>query len=96
MKPLDLSGVFVFEKGTCTGSHVRSSVVTRATSVKVFSQPWVGLLLLTTGFVLSHITGEQHRKQRKMMNPVFSINHMREMSEMVIVQPLCSTHPCAL
>ncbi|KAF9448806.1 cytochrome P450 [Macrolepiota fuliginosa MF-IS2] len=25
--------------------------------------------------------GEQHRKQKKMLNPVFSINHMREMSE---------------
>lgn len=25
--------------------------------------------------------GEQHRKQRKMLNPVFSIAHMRDMSE---------------
>jgi len=24
-------------------------------------------------------SGEQHRKQRKMLNPVFSIAHMREM-----------------
>jgi len=26
--------------------------------------------------------GEQHRKQRKMLNPVFSIVHMREMSKL--------------
>ena len=25
-------------------------------------------------------TGEQHRKQRKMLNPVFSTTHMRDMS----------------
>ncbi len=25
-------------------------------------------------------TGEQHRKQRKMLNPVFSTAHMRDMS----------------
>jgi hypothetical protein len=25
--------------------------------------------------------GEQHRKQRKMLNPVFAISHLREMGE---------------
>ena len=31
--------------------------------------------------ILTKCIGEQHRKQRKMLNPVFSIAHMREMSE---------------
>ncbi|OSX63042.1 hypothetical protein POSPLADRAFT_1046379 [Postia placenta MAD-698-R-SB12] len=34
-------------------------------------------LLLGDGLLTSQ--GERHRKQRKLMNPVFSINHMREM-----------------
>jgi cytochrome P450 len=49
----------------------------------------------TTSFILGNrlifghgllgTLGEQHRKQRKMLNPVFSIVHMREMSELTIV-----------
>ncbi|KAJ3929248.1 MAG: cytochrome P450 [Lentinula lateritia] len=38
-----------------------------------------GALLLGKG--LLNTTGEHHRKQRKMLNPVFSIAHMRSMSE---------------
>lgn len=30
-------------------------------------------------FLISIPTGERHRKQRKMMNPVFSVAHMRRM-----------------
>lgn len=34
---------------------------------------------LTMGPGLSSTLGDQHRKQRKLLNPVFSINHMRYM-----------------
>ena len=37
-------------------------------------------LSLLHGDVLTLISGDQHRKQRKMLNPVFSIAHMRRMS----------------
>jgi cytochrome P450 len=30
---------------------------------------------------LSQTVGEQHRKQRKILNPVFAISHLREMGE---------------
>jgi hypothetical protein len=51
---------------------------------RVWRQPSVD-----TGYVFVHFTqniktipeGERHRKQRKMLNPVFSIAHMREMSK---------------
>ena len=30
--------------------------------------------------ILNRGTGEQHRRQRKMLNPVFSVKHLREMT----------------
>lgn len=30
--------------------------------------------------VADHTPGEQHRRQRKMLNPAFNINHMRDMT----------------
>ncbi|KAJ3813616.1 cytochrome P450, partial [Lentinula aff. lateritia] len=45
-----------------------------------------GALLLGKG--LLNTTGEHHRKQRKMLNPVFSIAHMRSMSD---CEMLCYT-----
>jgi cytochrome P450 len=29
--------------------------------------------------LITPLTGEQHRKQRKMLNPVFSMKHMRDL-----------------
>ena len=40
------------------------------------SPPWRNYPQLRLYIVLS---GARHRKQRKMLNPVFSIKHMREM-----------------
>ncbi|KAM5543438.1 hypothetical protein V8D89_002689 [Ganoderma adspersum] len=40
---------------------------------------FLGINLLTLGPGLLSTTGEQHRLQRKMLNPAFNINHMREM-----------------
>lgn len=38
-----------------------------------------------SGYTNSSIdVGERHRKQRKMLNPVFSIAHMREMSALIL------------
>ncbi|KAJ3553546.1 hypothetical protein NM688_g3552 [Phlebia brevispora] len=43
--------------------------------------PWnVALLGLTLGRGLLGTTGETHRKQRKMLVPVFSVNHMRQLT----------------
>jgi cytochrome P450 len=33
-------------------------------------------------FDMQLVTGEAHRRQRKMMNPVFSIAHMRGLSKL--------------
>jgi len=38
-----------------------------------------------SGYINSFIdVGEHHRRQRKMLNPVFSIAHMREMSSLIL------------
>ncbi|KAJ3551150.1 hypothetical protein NM688_g4887 [Phlebia brevispora] len=43
--------------------------------------PWVvALSFLSFGPGIFGTLGEQHRKQRKMLNPVFSINHMRRIT----------------
>ena len=49
---------------------------------RAFSQLWVRYSSNWTSNAspIVTITGQQHRKQRKMLNPVFSINHMRDMS----------------
>ncbi|KAJ3921772.1 cytochrome P450 [Lentinula edodes] len=44
-----------------------------------------GALLLGKG--LLNTTGEHHRKQRKMLNPVFSIAHMRSMIARCLITP---------
>lgn len=48
--------------------------------VPVFLLPLVCKQPVQVGRALSHIAGEHHRKQRKMLNPVFSIAHMRRMT----------------
>ncbi|KAJ3559692.1 hypothetical protein NM688_g189 [Phlebia brevispora] len=44
----------------------------------VYERPGVDHLLFGSG--LLSVLGDTHRKQRKMLNPVFSINHMRSMT----------------
>lgn len=39
----------------------------------------LGLLTLCTTMLIGHPAGDVHRRQRKMLNPVFSIMHMRHM-----------------
>ena len=41
------------------------------------------------------ITGERHRKQRKMLNPVFSIKHMKHMTPIFydVAHSVCSSLP---
>jgi cytochrome P450 len=53
---------------------------------------------LSFGKGLFATTGDQHRKQRKMMNPLFSIAHMREMGESApsISRDMLSEPTCAL
>ena len=60
---------------------------TRCTSGKAFLQLWVRPLITIYAGVYRSITlkGDQHKKQRKMMNPVFSINYMREQSQNTII-----------
>ena len=41
------------------------------------------------------IAGEQHRKQRKMLNPVFSIAHLRGMSEYLHISAVSLFRPSA-
>lgn len=35
---------------------------------------------IAIAFLIDNSEGDHHRKQRKMLNPVFSINHMRHMT----------------
>jgi len=58
-------------------------VGTRSTSGKASLQHWVRFHINIYAGVRRFIAlkGDQHKKQRKMMNPVFSINYMRELSK---------------
>lgn len=68
-------------------------VGTRSTSGKASSQLWVRFHINIYAGVHRFIAlkGDQHKKQRKMMNPVFSINYMRELSKKTVILIFKST-----
>jgi hypothetical protein len=69
------------------------TLITRSTTSLLFGKGLLATLGLSFDFLLSMCLfrveheGDHHRKQRKMLNPVFSIAHMREMSEDVYHSP---------
>jgi len=71
--PLGRKSLYIFDPAAMSSVIVKDQDIYQKPDENIASTH----LMLGDGLLATQ--GERHRKQRKMLNPVFSINHMREM-----------------